>query len=113
MQPRATRRPAIGLKARHLPGLFALLIGAAIGCAAAEQPWAPKPLVEWRGGPEQPRSGISLDRAVAMAEQRYKARVVRTSTSEADGRRVYVLRLLSDQGRVWTVRVDAETGAMN
>jgi uncharacterized membrane protein YkoI len=113
MQPRAARRPSIRLKARHLPCLFALLIGAATGGAVAGQPWAPQPLVEWRGSPEPPRSGISLDRAVAMAEQHYKARVVRTSTSDADGRRVYVLRLLSDQGRVWTVRVDAETGAMN
>jgi len=113
MPPRATRRPAIRHKARLLPGLLVFAIGAVTGHAVAEQPWAPKPLVEWRGSPEAPRQGISLDRAVAMAEQVYKARVVRTSTGEADGRRVYVLRLLSDQGRVWTVRVDAETGAMN
>jgi len=48
-----------------------------------------------------------------MAEKQFKARVVRASTGESEGRRVYVLRLLSDQGRVWTVHVDAETGAMN
>jgi len=113
MQPRAMQPTAIRHKARHLPGLFALLLAAAAGYAVAEQPWAPKPLVEWRGGAERTQPGISLDRAVAMAEQRYKARVVRASTDESAGRRVYTLRLLSDQGRVWTVRVDAETGAMN
>jgi uncharacterized membrane protein YkoI len=113
MLPRATRRPHIGLKARHLPGLLVCLVGVLAGSALADQPWAPKPLVEWRGAAQPPKTGITLDRAVAMAEQQYKARVVRASTGEIDGRHVYVLRLLSDQGRVWTVHVDAETGAMN
>jgi len=113
MQPRVTRRPAIRSRARHLPGLVALVVAGAAGYAMAAQPWAPQPLVEWRGAAQKPQPGISLDRAVAMAEQQYKARVVRASTGESDGRRIYVLRLLSDQGRVWTVHVDAETGAMN
>ena len=113
MQPRVTRRPAIRSRARHLPGLVALVVAVAAGSAMAAQPWAPQPLVEWRGAAQKPQPGISLDRAVAMAEQQYKARVVRASTGESDGRRIYVLRLLSDQGRVWTVHVDAETGAMN
>lgn len=56
------------------------------------------------------QSGISKDQAIEEAQRRYKARVVRAEVSEANGRRVYVLRLLSDEGRVWTVRVDAETG---
>ena len=113
MQPRVTRRPAIGSRARHLPGLVAFMAAVVAGYALAAQPWAPQPLVEWRGAAQKPQPGISLDRAVAMAEQQYKARVVRASTGESDGRRIYVLRLLSDQGRVWTVHVDAETGAMN
>jgi hypothetical protein len=58
------------------------------------------------------RAQISLDQAIEMAERRYKARVVRPGVEEAEGRRVYVLRLLSEEGRVWTVRVDAQTGAM-
>jgi uncharacterized membrane protein YkoI len=53
---------------------------------------------------------VSLDQAVAMAERRYKARVVRAETETADGRLIYVLRLLNDAGRVWTVRVDAGSG---
>jgi uncharacterized membrane protein YkoI len=54
--------------------------------------------------------GISKDQAIEIAQHRYKARVVRAETSESDGRRFYVLRLLSDEGRVWTVRIDAQTG---
>lgn len=45
-----------------------------------------------------------------MAEQRHNARVVRASTAETDGRQYHVLRLLSQEGRVWTVRIDAVTG---
>ena len=54
-----------------------------------------------------------LDEAVDRAQKRYKARVVRAETSESGGRIVYVLRLLSEEdGRVWTVRVDAQSGQM-
>ena len=58
------------------------------------------------------RDEISLDEAVARAEQQYRARVVRTEVQDEDGRKVYVLKLLSDNGRVITVRIDAATGRM-
>ncbi len=58
------------------------------------------------------RDGISLDEAVSRAEQQYRARVVRTEVQDEDGRKVYVLKLLSDNGRVFTVRIDAATGRM-
>jgi uncharacterized membrane protein YkoI len=58
------------------------------------------------------RDGISLDEAVRMAERQYRARVVRTDVQDEDGRRVYVLKLLSENGRVMTVRIDAATGRM-
>jgi len=45
-----------------------------------------------------------------MAERRFKARVVRAEAEEDGGRKVYVLRMLNESGRVWTVRVDAATG---
>ena len=56
------------------------------------------------------RDGISLDEAVSRAERQYRARVVRTDVQDEDGRKVYVLKLLSEDGRVITVRVDAQTG---
>lgn len=57
-------------------------------------------------------SGYSMDEAVKMAEQRFKARVVRTDTQHEGPRTVYILKLLDDAGRVWTVRVDATNGAI-
>lgn len=56
------------------------------------------------------RDGISLDEAVRRAEAQYHAKVVRTDVQDEDGRKVYVLKLLSEDGRVITVRVDAATG---
>jgi len=53
--------------------------------------------------------GMSLDEAVRMVESRYNARAVRAETVDSGGRRVHEIRLLKD-GRVWKVRVDAETG---
>jgi uncharacterized membrane protein YkoI len=61
---------------------------------------------------EQRRDGISLDEAVRMAEAQFHARVVRTDVVDEDGRKVYVLKLLSEGGRVITVRVDAASGRM-
>jgi uncharacterized membrane protein YkoI len=58
------------------------------------------------------RDGISLDEAVSRAEAQYHARVVRTDVQDEDGRKVYVLKLLSENGRVFTVRIDAATGRM-
>ena len=60
--------------------------------------------------PEVMADGISLDEAVRRAEAQYRARVVRTDVQDEDGRKVYVLKLLSDDGRVINVRIDAATG---
>jgi hypothetical protein len=57
-------------------------------------------------------ASMSMDDAVRMAEQRYHARVVRAETESDHGHTVYVLRLLNDAGRVWTVRVDAASGTV-
>jgi uncharacterized membrane protein YkoI len=53
---------------------------------------------------------ISLERAIALVERRFQARVVRAAVTGAASRPVYELKLLSEDGRVWTVRVDARTG---
>ena len=57
-------------------------------------------------------SRITMQQAVKMAEQKFKARVVRAESEDEGGKTVYVLRLLNDSGRVWTVRVDAATGTV-
>lgn len=56
--------------------------------------------------------GVSLDEAVRRAEAQYRARVVRSEVQDEDGRKVYVLKLLSEDGRVIVVRIDASTGRM-
>ena len=58
------------------------------------------------------RDEISLDEAVRRAEAQYRARVVRTDVQDEDGRKVYVLKLLSEDGKVINVRIDAATGRM-
>ncbi len=55
-------------------------------------------------------SAITMNQAVRMVEQRFKARVVRAETRKDGGQTVYVLRLLDQSGRVFTVRVDAASG---
>jgi len=55
---------------------------------------------------------VSMEQAVKMAEQRFKAKVVRAEAQQSGGRTVYVLRMLNESGHVWTVRVDAANGAV-
>jgi uncharacterized membrane protein YkoI len=55
-----------------------------------------------------------MAQAVKMAEQRYRARVVKAETEKDGGRTVYVLRLYSKPaGKVWTVHVDAANGSIS
>lgn len=54
--------------------------------------------------------GVSLDQAIASIERQHKARVVKANVVQDGGRCIYELRLLSEEGRVWTVRVDSRTG---
>jgi uncharacterized membrane protein YkoI len=58
------------------------------------------------------RAAVSMDQAVKMVEERFHARVVKAEAQKGDGRTVYVLRLLDDSGKVWTVRVDAADGSV-
>ena len=53
---------------------------------------------------------ISLDEAVARAERRYDARVVRAEEKRHGDRIEYRIRLLGADGRVFEVRIDAESG---
>jgi hypothetical protein len=57
------------------------------------------------------RGGISLGQATAMARSRYPGRVVRAEAVMMGDRVVYEIRILGDDGRVRTVRIDAQTGS--
>lgn len=56
---------------------------------------------------------VSREQATQELQKRYgnAARVVRTDVIEQGGHHVYVFRLLSVNGRVWVVRIDAQSGA--
>jgi hypothetical protein len=55
---------------------------------------------------------LSREQAAQMLQQRYgsAARAVRLDVVEQRGRRVYVFRFLSVNGRVWIVHIDAKSG---
>jgi len=80
-----------------------------VGASAAAATAAP---AEPAGRAVMARAAVSMDQAVKMVEQRYRARVVKAETHKENGRTVYVLRLLNDSGKVWTVRVDAADGSV-
>lgn len=57
------------------------------------------------------RGGISLGQATAIARSRYPGRVVRAEAVMLGDRVVYEIRILGDDGRVRTVRIDAQSGS--
>ena len=56
------------------------------------------------------QSGISLSDAIARAQSRFPGKVVKAETRRRGGRRQHVVRIINDQGRVRTFRIDAQTG---
>lgn len=95
------------------PRIAILFVASGLACTTA---WGvtsgpPAALHETQGTVQAAYAeGLSLDEAVARAERRFDARVVRAEEKRRDGRRVYRIRLLSSDGRVFDVLVDAETG---
>ena len=96
---------------RIAPLIFAAVLGLTVlaPVSGAQQ------LIEKRPRDEhyiEPR-GVSLDQAVQMAQRRYGARAVKAETVSQGDRRVHRIRLMSLDGKVWHVHVDAQTGDMN
>ena len=61
--------------------------------------------------PAQREGGISLAQATAIAQSRFQGRVVRAETVQLGNRLVHEIRILGEDGRVRTVRIDAQTGS--
>lgn len=56
--------------------------------------------------------GVSLAQATAMAQSRFRGRVVRAETVRVGDRLVHEIRILGEDGRtVRSFRIDAQTGA--
>jgi hypothetical protein len=122
---RSTAQRRAGRPARRAPRrtllLLAVLLPGLAGAAIPPLDPARPPGRPAAGGPAAVEGGelrvlqgrqLSMDEAVELAQRRFNARVVRAEVVERDGRRVYLLRLLSEDGRVFNVRVDAATGSM-
>jgi hypothetical protein len=83
--------------------ILALLSQAAWSAHGDARPPTPVPASSYA-------DGLTLDQAVAKVEAQFNARVVRAEEKQKGGRRVYRIRLLSADGRVFDVTVDAATG---
>ena len=56
------------------------------------------------------KHGISLDEAVSRARRQSDDKVLSAETVSVDGRRVHRIKVLTSQGRVKHVQIDADTG---
>jgi uncharacterized membrane protein YkoI len=53
------------------------------------------------------RDEVSLSEAVARVKREYGGRILEAETREQNGRRVHVIKVLTREGRVRTVRIPA------
>ena len=58
--------------------------------------------------PEPPR--YSLDDAITLVKEKIGGRVLRAETLQRDNLTVYQIRIITDDGRVRTINVDAQNG---
>ena len=56
------------------------------------------------------KRGISLDEAVSRARRQSDDKILSAETVRVDGRRVHRIKVLTNQGRVKHVQIDADTG---
>ena len=103
---------SVVIRARQSALLAYLLCAAAATGAALVTASALHPDAGPAAAAAMPRGSVSMDQAVRMVEGRYHARVVKAETEQDAGHTLYVLRLLNDEGKVWTVRVDAASGSV-
>jgi uncharacterized membrane protein YkoI len=97
---------------RSLPVLLLSLVLATLATTVEARDHGRDHYIDQREAAKADGGGMSLDQAVQMVQQRYGARVVRAETKSEGGRTVYVLKCLNSDGRVWTVRVDAQSGSV-
>ncbi len=62
------------------------------------------------GALAQPDRRMSLDQAVEEALDRFPGRVLSAETQRQGGRESHKIRILTDDGRVKRLRIDAESG---
>jgi uncharacterized iron-regulated membrane protein len=94
--------------------LVASLVLASPGWARGQPPAPPVAGAETdrvlAGRPLPSNDALSLNEAIARARSRFPGRVVKADTVSRGGRKEHVVRIINDQGRVRTFRIDAQTG---
>jgi hypothetical protein len=91
---------------RLLVGWLVLLLGTAPLPALPQQ--HPLLLLAQRGHAEN--GGISLDEAVRQARLQHKGKVLSAETVRVDGRKIHRIKILTKDGRVKRIQIDARTG---
>ena len=92
--------------ARLLVGWLVLLLAATPVLASPQH--HPFLLMAQRGHAEN--GGVSMDEAVRRARQQHQGKVLSAETVRVDGRKVYRIKILTKDGRVKRVHIDARTG---
>lgn len=77
----------------------AWIVTAIVACALASPGWS-----------DTVAGDISLDDAIAVVRQQIDGKVLRATTRSTDGRTVHEIRVLTDEGLVKTLTVDAQSG---
>ncbi len=66
------------------------------------------PALSQEATPDSPR--YSLDDAITLVKEKIGGRVLRAETLHRDNLTVYQIRIITDDGRVRTINVDAQNG---
>jgi uncharacterized iron-regulated membrane protein len=119
-KPAAIHDPAHRHMTREPPATVTRLRsarGLLVGCLVlllAATPVIAKPfhhplmMMAQRGHSEN--GGISLDEAVRRARQQHRGKVLSAEAVRIDGRKVYRIKILTKDGRVKRIHIDARTG---
>jgi uncharacterized membrane protein YkoI len=100
--------PPLQRRLRLRRGASAALLCAALLFAGATAPTTPALAQALQVA--QANNGISLAEATRMVSERTGGQVLRAETKRDKGRAVHRIRVLTEDGRVRTWHVDAETG---
>ena len=81
-----------------------IIVGIGFVLAATFNP----PALSQEASSDTPR--YSLDDAITLVKEKIGGRVLRAETLQHDNRTVYQVRIITDDGRVRTINVDAQSG---
>ncbi len=97
-------------RALSLSCCLALGLAFAVPCLTAEARTNTTYLLAQNNAGDEARAQIKPARAAAIAKKLYGGKVMSIDSRERDGRLIYRVKLLQDDGRLRNVRVDGRTG---